>query len=234
MYVADLRARSTCWATPKLVQIFGQGESPMTITSLARDEHLDAMLHTCGRARTLVDVRVVDDERTRRPDRRDRRDRHPQRLRDARLLEQPRGERRRAARRLAAHRRSRQPGRARLLTLKDRAKDMIISGGSNIYPREIEEVLLRHAARAGSVRGRPPASRLGRGARRVRRARDPARAWIPPSSTSSVSTRSRATSGRARTTSSTSLPKNNYGKVLKTVLRERLKDATPQGGSKDA
>src|SRR5207247_11447173 len=30
------------------------------------------------------------------------------------------------------------------LTLKDRSKDVIISGGSNIYPREIEEVLLRH------------------------------------------------------------------------------------------
>src|SRR5208282_237645 len=30
------------------------------------------------------------------------------------------------------------------LTLKDRAKDLIISGGSNIYPREIEEVLQKH------------------------------------------------------------------------------------------
>ena len=30
------------------------------------------------------------------------------------------------------------------LTLKDRSKDMIISGGSNIYPREVEEVLLLH------------------------------------------------------------------------------------------
>ena len=29
------------------------------------------------------------------------------------------------------------------LTLKDRLKDLIISGGSNIYPREVEEVLLR-------------------------------------------------------------------------------------------
>jgi long-chain acyl-CoA synthetase len=29
------------------------------------------------------------------------------------------------------------------LTILDRSKDMIISGGSNIYPREIEEVLLR-------------------------------------------------------------------------------------------
>jgi long-chain acyl-CoA synthetase len=32
------------------------------------------------------------------------------------------------------------------LTLKDRSKDVIISGGTNIYPREVEEVLLRHAA----------------------------------------------------------------------------------------
>ncbi|MCL4132665.1 UNVERIFIED_CONTAM: hypothetical protein GTU68_046709 [Idotea baltica] len=32
------------------------------------------------------------------------------------------------------------------LTLKDRTKDLIISGGSNIYPREIEEVLLQHSA----------------------------------------------------------------------------------------
>lgn len=30
------------------------------------------------------------------------------------------------------------------LTLKDRSKDLIISGGSNIYPREVEEVLLTH------------------------------------------------------------------------------------------
>ena len=41
------------------------------------------------------------------------------------------------------------------LTILDRSKDMIISGGSNIYPREIEEVLLRHPAVAEcSVVGR--------------------------------------------------------------------------------
>jgi len=30
------------------------------------------------------------------------------------------------------------------LTLRDRSKDVIISGGSNIYPREVEEALLTH------------------------------------------------------------------------------------------
>ncbi len=33
-----------------------------------------------------------------------------------------------------------------VLTLKDRSKDLIISGGTNIYPREVEEVLLQHTA----------------------------------------------------------------------------------------
>ena len=40
--------------------------------------------------------------------------------------------------------------------LVDRKKDVIISGGSNIYPREVEEVLLRHPGVAEvSVVGRP-------------------------------------------------------------------------------
>ena len=38
----------------------------------------------------------------------------------------------------------------------DRSKDMIISGGENIYPREIEEVLIRHdAVREVAVIGIP-------------------------------------------------------------------------------
>jgi long-chain acyl-CoA synthetase len=42
------------------------------------------------------------------------------------------------------------------LTLKDRSKDLIVSGGSNVYPREVEEVLLMHPAVAeASVVGRP-------------------------------------------------------------------------------
>jgi hypothetical protein len=55
-----------------------------------------------------------------------------------------------------------------LLTLRDRSKDMIISGGSNIYPREIEEVLLRHPDLVeASVVGRPhPDWGASRGRRR--------------------------------------------------------------------
>jgi long-chain acyl-CoA synthetase len=44
------------------------------------------------------------------------------------------------------------------LTLRDRSKDLIISGGMNIYPREVEEALLRHpGVRAAAVVGRPDA-----------------------------------------------------------------------------
>ena len=42
-------------------------------------------------------------------------------------------------------------------------KDVIISGESNIYPREVEEVLLKHAARSQvSVIGRSPGPPSGK------------------------------------------------------------------------
>jgi long-chain acyl-CoA synthetase len=43
-----------------------------------------------------------------------------------------------------------------VLILKDRSKDVIISGGSNIYPREVEEVLLRYpGVKSANVVGLP-------------------------------------------------------------------------------
>jgi acyl-CoA synthetase (AMP-forming)/AMP-acid ligase II len=43
------------------------------------------------------------------------------------------------------------------LTLRDRSKDLIISGGMNIYPREVEEALLRHPGVLAAAAGRPDA-----------------------------------------------------------------------------
>ena len=106
------------------------------------------------------------------------------------------------------------------LTLKDRSKDMIISGGSNIYPREVEEVLLRHpGVLEVSVIGRPHAD-WGEEvvACVVARADQPVSAGR--TGRSSAYPRSRGSNGRAAMSSSTRLPKNNYGKVLKTELRK--------------
>ena len=104
------------------------------------------------------------------------------------------------------------------LTLRDRSKDVVISGGSNIYPREVEEVLLEHPGVVGGVRRR--------GARR----RSGARSW----SRSSSARRSPAELDAhlleriarfkrpKRYEFIDELPKNSYGKVLKRELRAQL------------
>jgi acyl-CoA synthetase (AMP-forming)/AMP-acid ligase II len=67
------------------------------------------------------------------------------------------------------------------LYILDRATDMIISGGENIYPAEVEAVLARHPDVAGPGRGRLrgallPVRRPGRGRRRGAGRRPPLRA----------------------------------------------------------
>ena len=54
--------------------------------------------------------------------------------------------------------------------IRDRFKDVIISGGENISSIEVEGVLLRHPAVLEVGRGRHAAREVGRGAARVRRA----------------------------------------------------------------
>ena len=56
-----------------------------------------------------------------------------------------------------------------------RASDMYISGGSNIYPREIEEKILTHPAIAEVAVLGVPDPTLGRGGCRRLRRRDKAR-----------------------------------------------------------
>jgi acyl-CoA synthetase (AMP-forming)/AMP-acid ligase II len=104
------------------------------------------------------------------------------------------------------------------LFIMDRSKDMIISGGENIYPREIEEVLIRHeAVREVAVIGIPDAKwgeaikavvALAPGmsateAELIAFCKDNIASYKKPKSVDFVE----------------ALPKNNYGKILKRDLR---------------
>ena len=111
------------------------------------------------------------------------------------------------------------------LTLKDRSKDVIISGGANIYPREIEEVLAEHPAVAEvSVIGRPDrewgevvvAYVVARGDDAVRAEE------LDAVCLERVARFKRPKDYRFVA----ELPKNDYGKVLKTALREQEANRT--------
>jgi long-chain acyl-CoA synthetase len=150
MYVADcLRALDRLGA--RLVQIYGQGEAPMTITVLPAAEHIDdhdgrrlQRLASVGRAQTGVELAVLDTD--------------DRRLADGEIGEVAvRGDvvMRGYLNNVEATAKTLANGWLHTgdlgqldaqgyLTLVDRSKDLIISGGSNIYPREVEEVLLRH------------------------------------------------------------------------------------------
>ena len=146
MYVDDLR-RAHATLGSIFIQGFGQTESPMTGTYLpAAEHHLDGphanRLQSCGRARTGVQIRILDaDDRPlppghigkicirggsvmkgywRRPQE------SAETLRNGWLHTGDVG-------------RMDEDGYVYIL---DRSKDMVISGGLNIYPREIEAILL--------------------------------------------------------------------------------------------
>ena len=158
MYVEDIK-RAMAVLGNRFAQIYGQGESPMTITAMDKAAHAqadDAMLASVGRPYLGVEVLVADGNDRPLPDgeigeilvRGD--------TVMAGYLNNPAA----TAKTLAGgwlHTGDLGAFDARgYLTLRDRSKDLIISGGSNIYPREVEEVLLRHAGVAEvSVVGAP-------------------------------------------------------------------------------
>jgi long-chain acyl-CoA synthetase len=221
MYVADLEKALQLFG-PRLYQLYGQGESPMTITGLSQRLHADGGgLGSCGVARTGVAVRVVDDNDNEVP---------PGEVGEvvtrsdcvmAGYWENP-----------EANAETLRGGwlhtgdlgsmdEAGFLTLRDRSKDMIISGGSNIYPREIEEVLLRHPGLVeAAIIGRPHPDW---GEEVVAFVVKRPEAEVPSEALDRLCLDSIARFKRPRHYRFVdSLPKNNYGKVLKTELRRLL------------
>jgi acyl-CoA synthetase (AMP-forming)/AMP-acid ligase II len=219
MYVDSVKKALAAFG-PIFVQLYGQGEAPMTITGLRRADHEnadDAVLGSVGYARSGVDVAVVRTDGTpagtaeigeivcrgdvvmsgywQNPDA------TGETLKDGWLHTGDMGS----------------FDAAGYLTLRDRSKDVVISGGSNIYPREVEEVLLEHpdVAEACVVGAPDPdwgeivvAFIVGTAAEpeldahlleRIARFKRPKRYLYVDE-----------------------LPKNSYGKVLKRELRERL------------
>ncbi|MDH3303501.1 MAG: AMP-binding protein, partial [Acidimicrobiia bacterium] len=150
MYLADLEAALDVLG-PRLAQIYGQGETPMTITALSKADHADRdhprwreRLQSVGFPRTDVEVRVVDDDDNELP---------PGEIGEivvrgdvvmAGYWDQPEAT---AETLRGGWLHTGDVGSfddEGFLTLRDRSKDLIISGGMNIYPREVEEVLLQH------------------------------------------------------------------------------------------
>ncbi|MCV7252166.1 AMP-binding protein [Mycobacterium hackensackense] len=146
MYVDSLKKAMAAFG-PIFVQLYGQGEAPMTITGLRRNDHLDAsdaVLGSVGYARSGVEVAVLDDDGT------------PAGIDEVGEIV-CRGDvvmsgywnnaAATAATLVDGWLRTGDMGSfdgRGFLTLRDRSKDVVISGGSNIYPREVEEVLIEH------------------------------------------------------------------------------------------
>jgi long-chain acyl-CoA synthetase len=220
MYVEDT-VRALDRFGPCFAQIYGQGESPMTISTLTKQEIADRAaptwherLHSAGRPFGCIEVMIADAEHRPLPD-----------GESGEIL--CRGD---AV--MAGYWRNPEASAATLqggwlhtgdvgalsadgyLYLKDRSKDLIISGGSNIYPREVEEVLLRHpGVREVSVIGRPD-----------REWGEAVIAYVVGSASreelDALCLQSIARFKRPKDyVFIEALPKNNYGKVLKTELR---------------
>ncbi|HET9821642.1 MAG TPA: AMP-binding protein, partial [Burkholderiaceae bacterium] len=228
MYAADIR-RALRVMGPRFVQIYGQGETPMTATALAR-HHLSHSTHprhaerlaSVGVAQTPVRVRVAD----------------------AAGRPLPAGEVGEVLvcgdTVMAGYWRNAEASAAAVrdgwlftgdvgvldadgfLTLKDRSKDLVISGGSNIYPREVEEVLLTAPGVAEAAVVGAPDPEWGEVVVAFvvpRPGAAPDAAALDAHCLAHIARFKRP----KRYVFVDALPKNHYGKVLKTELRERAR-----------
>ncbi|MFC3229660.1 AMP-binding protein [Marinibaculum pumilum] len=230
MYLEDCRRAIDAFGPHRLVQIYGQGESPMTITVAGKPvfadaghPRRDARLASVGIAFAGLDVMVADGV-----------DRPLPAGETGEILVRGDTVMRGYWNNPAATADALRDGWLHtgdlgafdedgFLTLKDRSKDMIISGGTNIYPREVEEALL-HDPRLAEVAvvGRPHAD-WG----------EEVVAFVVAREGEAVTAAELDTLCQARIARFKrpkdyrfvdALPKNNYGKVLKTELRAVLAD----------
>jgi acyl-CoA synthetase (AMP-forming)/AMP-acid ligase II len=151
MYVDSLKKAMAAFG-PIFVQLYGQGEAPMTITGLRQRDHLsgdgladDAVLGSVGYPRSGVEVAVLDADGI--PAAVDEIGEIACRG-DVVMSGYWNNAAATAATLVGGWLHTGDMGSfdsRGYLTLRDRSKDVVISGGSNIYPREVEEVLVEHA-----------------------------------------------------------------------------------------
>jgi long-chain acyl-CoA synthetase len=222
MYLADLEAARAVLG-PHLAQIYGQGESPMTITVLPKAVIEDRAhprwrerMASVGFAQPMVEVSIRDA---------DGRDLPAGGIGEvcvrgevvmAGYWQQPEAT---AAALRDGWLWTGDIGRLDdegFLTLLDRSKDLVISGGNNVYPREVEEVLLTHpAVQEVSVIGRPDPQWGEALVAYVVPRGDADAAALDAHCLAHIARYKRPKAYRFVA----ALPKNNYGKVLKTELR---------------
>jgi long-chain acyl-CoA synthetase len=230
MYVEDCKAAFGALG-PRLAQIYGQGETPMTITAMDRALLSDAIargddarIGSVGVAQLGVELRIADDD-------------------DRALPVGAIGEVQvRGATVMQGYWRNPAATEATLaggwlhtgdlcaldpdgfLTLKDRSKDLIISGGSNIYPREVEEALLAHGdvAEVAVVGRRHPEWGEEVIACIVARRAHADKAALERALDAHCLARIARFKRPKAYVFLDELPKNETGKVLKTVLRKQV------------
>ena len=149
MYLADI-IHAVKIMGPRFVQIFGQGECPMAISALKRDEILDReswnwreRVSSVGRKQSVVDVAIKDPNGNVLPVN------HIGEIcvyGDPVMLGYWNNPSATESTLTDGWLKTGDLGRIDsngYIMLEGRSKDLIISGGSNIYPREVEDVLLQ-------------------------------------------------------------------------------------------
>lgn len=149
IYVDQLKQAISAFG-PVFIQLYGQGESPITITGLGAEAHArllaagDPRLGSAGQTRTDVEAACVDEDDNLLPPGK------PGEVVVRGEIVMPGYWNNPEASAEALRGGWLHTGdigyfdEEGYLFLLDRAKDMVISGGNNVYPREVEEVLILH------------------------------------------------------------------------------------------